>query len=210
MRAKSNGCSALKLVSFASAAVNLTDEEADEAAVAPLPTPKPYLLYVGAFEPRKGILSLLDMFELLTSSSAGDFGLILVGHGRGEYVEMMKAKVARSRRSERIEIIQRASREQTLSLISNATVLVLPTIAEGFGLPVLEAIALGTPVVASDIPAIRSWAEDAVFYAPPDRPRDWIEPIESAARSDAAKRRLGQTFARRYRWQTCAEGLIRF
>ena len=71
-------------------------------------------------------------------------------------------------------------RSDVVRLIAEAGALILPSHAEGFGLPVLEALALGTPAVASDLEAIRTWAGDAIRYAPRERPADWVEPMLAA------------------------------
>ena len=94
-------------------------------------------------------------------------------------------------------------------MISQATALVFPSVAEGFGLPILEALALGTPVVARHIPEIASWAHDSIAYAS-DREDSWTESIEAAIDSSDSTRRAGQEFVRRYRWGTCAQQLLDF
>ena len=85
-----------------------------------------------------------------------------------------------------------------------------PSLAEGFGLPVLEALALGTPVVASDLPEISSWAGDAVLFASPVDPDDWVAPLLTALDSSDESRRAGQRHAETYRWRRCAEDLLAF
>ena len=186
----------------------LTDAEARDACAAPLPAPAPYLVYVGAIEPRKDLFTLLGAFEQVASSR--DLELIIVGDGPGPYVAALKARIAGSPYARRVEIVSRASRATALELVSRASALLFPSLAEGFGLPVLEALALGTPVVASDIPAIRTWAGDAILYGPPQQPASWFEPICAAVDRSAEERRAGQALARGFRWQRCAEELLRF
>jgi glycosyltransferase involved in cell wall biosynthesis len=186
----------------------LTDEEADAALTAPLPDRKPYLLYVGAFEPRKRLLTLLDAFERLV---AGDRGLRLVmaGGGPRDYLELIRARMARFPR-ELITLVENPGRSSVVRLLSEAAALILPSSAEGFGLPVLEALALGTPVVATDLEAIRDWAGDSIRYARQDRPAEWVEPMEAAVAAGDDERRKGQVFAGDFRWRTCADQLADF
>ena len=188
----------------------LTDSEADEALGAPLPERKPYILYVGALEPRKGLSSLLDAFELVVSRGGEHLRLTIAGSGSAAYTRALHERIAASRHHERVRIVARAARREILTLLSEASVLAMPTRAEGFGLPIIEALALGTPVVSSDLPAIRSWAGDAVLYAALNRPTDWVEPLFAAAEAGDARRRQGQALARSYRWRSCAEELLQF
>lgn len=187
----------------------LTDEEADAALAEPLPHRKPYLLYLGAFEPRKRLLTLLDAFEQLVAAGNRGLRLVLAGGGPRDYVELIHARMARFPRH-LITLVENPGRAAVLGLLREATTLVLPSSAEGFGLPVLEALALGTPVVASDLEAIRDWAGDSIRYAPPDRPAEWVEPIVAAVAAGDDERRRGQIFARDFRWRTCADQLADF
>jgi glycosyltransferase involved in cell wall biosynthesis len=188
----------------------LTDAEADHALEAPLPVPESYLLYVGALEPRKDLTTLLEAFALTSRASDIDLELILVGVGPARHEAALRARVERTVERDRIRFVGAASREEVLRLVAGARALVVPTRAEGFCLPVLEAMALGTPVVASDLPSIRSWADDAVLYAPPSEAERWVEPIRAAIESSVARRRSGQARARGYRWRECARDLTRF
>jgi glycosyltransferase involved in cell wall biosynthesis len=86
----------------------------------------------------------------------------------------------------------------------------MPTSAEGFGLPVLEALALGTPVVANDILAIRSWAKRSVTYSCVDAPNEWATALDAALALDDGHRRRGQIVAQAFRWRECAAKLIVF
>ena len=123
----------------------------------------------------------------------GDLSLVLIGEGNRDYVRALTERIARSPLRDSIRVVGSANRTSTLHTIRETKALLLPSIAEGFGLPIVEALALGTPVVASDLPEIRSWADDAILYAPPTRPLDWLEPIAIAAeqRSGAPTLRPG-------------------
>ncbi len=188
----------------------LLDAEADDALVSNLPEQEPYLIFVGAIEARKDTLSLLDAFELITPLLDSPVRLLIVGSGRGTYHDAVRRRIARSRCSDRIELLHNQTREATLRLLARARALIFPSLAEGFGLPILEALALGTPVVASDIPAIRSWAGDTILYGPPAQPADWVGPILSAVDSSSERRRAGQAFAQGFRWRSCAEVMVDF
>jgi glycosyltransferase involved in cell wall biosynthesis len=81
-----------------------------------------------------------------------------------------------------------ASDEEVAALISGAQALLMPSYAEGFGMPVQEALALGTPVISSPLPAIREFAADIPDYAATYDGARWLELIESYARTDSPER----------------------
>jgi glycosyltransferase involved in cell wall biosynthesis len=184
----------------------LTDEEANAALAAPLPARGNDLVCVGALEPRKGIPTLLEAFDLLVAGGA-DLRLVLAGDGLPDYTAELRSRIGGN---DRVSILGRLSRTEVLERIAGAAALVMPSEAEGFGLPVLEAIALGTPSVASDIPAFRSWAGDSARYATPGRPRDWVEPILAAIDANEAERRAGQHAVADRRWRVCADEVVSF
>ncbi len=187
----------------------LSDEDADRALSSPLPPQQPHLVYVGAFEPRKNLFTLLEAFELV-APNLPDHRLVLVGDGHPMYVRALERRIEQSAARERIEMRRHASRNETLELIAGAGALIFPSLAEGFGLPVLEALALGTPVVASDVAEIRCWADGVVSFASPHDATSWRAPIIEAVASSPERRRAGQSHAKDYRWQPCAQALIDF
>jgi glycosyltransferase involved in cell wall biosynthesis len=187
----------------------LTDEEADLALESPLPVQGSHLVYVGAFEPRKNVIGLIDVFENVADLDP-ELSLILIGEGARGYVRTLTDRIARSPLRDSIRVIGSADRTTTLHTMQTAKALLFPSSAEGFGLPIVEALALGTPVVASDLPEIRSWADDAILYASPSRAAGWIQSIETALAIAPTRRRSGQDLARDYRWRKCAADLLAY
>ena len=97
------------------------------------------------------------------------------------------------------------------ALLDHATALVFPSLFEGFGLPPLEAMACGCPVVASDIPTLREVCGDAVLYADPTDAALWASQMDrlandAAERDDLADR--GRRQATRFTWDRAADALI--
>jgi glycosyltransferase involved in cell wall biosynthesis len=188
----------------------LSDLEADAAQIEPLPEQEPYLICVGAIESRKDTLSLVGIFDSIVARGDKDIRLILVGGGSTPYAKRVEDRIAASPNRARIRVVKQASHQDAIALVRRARALLFPTLAEGFGLPVLEALALGTPVVASRIDPIVSWAGDAVLYSRPSDVRDWADRIEEASQLGDEERRAGQKLAAEYRWRACACELVSF
>ena len=201
-------CSGFKLVSSDSGAARSKIDKPTRLFLDPLPSRGQYLLYVGAFEERKNVMLLLEAFEEGTHSLGSDLNLVLAGGGDATYLARLRQRIATSHLRDRISIKLSPSRAEVVDLLTHAGALVFPSLAEGFGLPILEALALGTPVVASDIPEVRSWALDAIEYAPVSKASAWRDPLKLALEASEARRRAGQQLARRYRWRACATDLL--
>ena len=93
------------------------------------------------------------------------------------------------------------------ALYAAAELVALPSFYEGFGLPAIEALAAGAPLVASDLPVLREVAGDAALYAPPDRPDLWAERIAALLADPALRdelRRRGRERASLFDWSRAA------
>ncbi len=122
----------------------------------------PYLLHVGSCIPRKRIDVLLDVFAALRTRRPA-LRLIKVG---GEWSAEHRARLARRDLAAHVTHLTGIDRRQLACLYRHAALVLMPSAAEGFGLPVLEALACGAPVLASDLPVLREVGGDAVCYAP--------------------------------------------
>jgi glycosyltransferase involved in cell wall biosynthesis len=129
-----------------------------------------YLLFYGALEPKKNVRRLIDAYLI----SGADIPLVLVVAGGWQNEIEMKllaaqseSKEARGRRGRGIVRFDYLSRARLVTLIRGARALVFPSLYEGFGLPVLEAMLLGTPVVASREASLPEVAGDAALLVDP-------------------------------------------
>jgi glycosyltransferase involved in cell wall biosynthesis len=169
---------------------------------------KPYILYLGTLEPRKNVGVLVEACERLWSGNAGRPDLVLAG-GAGWKTSDLFDRIERSPFRERIHIPGYATRETARDLYQSAEVFVYPSLAEGFGLPVLEAMACGAPVVVSTAEALREVAGDAALFA---GPRDAAGLARAIARvlddpaESARLRAAGLAQAARFSWEACARG----
>ncbi|MDQ6824097.1 MAG: glycosyltransferase family 4 protein [Candidatus Eremiobacteraeota bacterium] len=119
-----------------------------------------YALFVGEPEQRKGVDVLLHAATLLPASLRNSIEIVLAGDS-GEYQTPPVPPGIRVRKMGHV------SDKELAQLYAGAAMLVYPSRYEGFGLPVLEAMAAGTPVIASDIPSLREAAGDAAEFVPP-------------------------------------------
>ena len=125
---------------------------------------RPFILYLGTLEPRKNVGALVAACEILWAASPSSPDLVLAG-GSGWKSAPLSDAIARSPFRDKIHLSGYARREAAVALYRAAEVFVYPSLLEGFGLPVLEALACGTPVVASTAEALVEVAGDAALYA---------------------------------------------
>jgi glycosyltransferase involved in cell wall biosynthesis len=142
--------------------------------------PEHYLLFVGTIEPRKNLTRLLAAFEAVYRDGVVD-GLVVVGR-RGWLYGDFFARLEESPVREVVLLLGYVPDDDLPAVYAGAQALVLPSVYEGFGLPVLEAMACGTPVVASNASSIPEVGGDAALY---------FDPLEVEAAVDALRRLLG-------------------
>jgi glycosyltransferase involved in cell wall biosynthesis len=163
----------------------------------------PYFLYVGTLEPRKNLARTLRAFATL-SSSLPDHRFVLVGQ-RGWNCDDVLREVEAS--AGRALVLGYVSEEDLPQMYAQATALVYPSLYEGFGLPVVEAMACGTPVITSRGSSLEEIGGDAALLVDPLDERALADAMHAVA-TDAALadglRRRGLQAARRYDWSRTA------
>jgi glycosyltransferase involved in cell wall biosynthesis len=125
--------------------------------------PRPFILFVGTIEPRKNLVRLLQAFERLRNTRCVPHRLVLVGQ-RGWKDEEIFATVDRLGLASEVCFLGYVSQAELVGLYNQADALVFPSNYEGFGLPVLEAMACGTPVVTARNSSLEEVAGDAAEY----------------------------------------------
>jgi glycosyltransferase involved in cell wall biosynthesis len=154
--------------------------------------PRPVILFVGQFKYRKGFDVLARAMPLVLQDHP-NATFLFVGHSPIHRREL-EAIARKDGTSEHLRILERVSEEDKVRLYNSADVYVLPTRYEGFGLPPLEAMAAGCPVIASDIPVVDEVVrhEENGLLVPRNDPRALADSIARMLGDDALRARLIQ------------------
>jgi len=153
--------------------------------------PERYVLYVGTIDPRKDLARLRAAYEMLPSDLADDSALVFAGRvNRG--AERLARELRRPGRRGHVISLGYVPREALPALYSGASMFVYPSQYEGFGLPVLEAMSCGTPVVVSGTPALAELVDQSGIVLRTDGTEELTQAIERLLRFDAERLRLGE------------------
>jgi glycosyltransferase involved in cell wall biosynthesis len=137
--------------------------------------PKKFIFSVGSIEPRKNLLGLLKAYNALSPSIKTEYKLILAGFKGWENKEIMEII---NKNKEYIIYLGFITDKELAKVYNLASLFVFPSFYEGFGLPVLEAMACGTPIICSNTTSIPEVGGDAVVYCNPYNVDDIKEKIE--------------------------------
>ena len=166
----------------------------------------PYFIFVGNIEPKKNVKRLLLAFRQFAMRDRRGCKLVMVGSaawGFDDVKELMQEMIA-------AEILIHPGylpTNELPALFSHAQALMLPSLIEGFGLPVLEAMACGCPVITSDIPCIREIAGDAAIKVDPLSIEEICQAITAIADDESLRASLGQLGLAQnklFSWERCA------
>jgi glycosyltransferase involved in cell wall biosynthesis len=167
----------------------------------------PFILAVSTLQPRKNYARLIQAFARLPQPNVN---LVIAG-GKGWLFEEIFAEVERWRLRERVIFPGFVADDALPALYSAAQVLAYPSLYEGFGLPMLEAMACGTPVVASTAACLPEVAGDAALLVPPTDVEALAQALNQALSDGAVRadlRAKGQARARQFSWERSARELV--
>jgi glycosyltransferase involved in cell wall biosynthesis len=163
---------------------------------------RPVVLYTGGFEARKRLPDLIAAFDVVARREP-EARLVITGEPDAEAL----ASVAGAQAKERIDLVGRIDDEALAGYYRTASVVAYPSEREGFGFPVVEAFASGTPVVACDSGSVPEVAGGAALLVPPRRPGELADALRDVLSDSAlASRlsRLGLERARSFSWERTA------
>jgi glycosyltransferase involved in cell wall biosynthesis len=168
--------------------------------------PEHFVLHVGTIEPRKNLVRLVEAFALLQRHGGPSCSLLFAGH-RGWKDEAVFAAVERLGLGDRVRFLGHVPAEELVALYNLADVLVVPSLYEGFGLPVIEAMACGTPVVTSPGGALAEVAGDAAELIDPYDVESIAAALRRTLQAPDLRRELGDRGRERaahFTWSTTA------
>ena len=180
-----------------------------------LPNHPPYFLYIGRHDPYKNISRLIFAFANLSSNR--EYQLWLAGPSDKRYTPALKKQVQELGIADRVKFLDYVPYDDLPKIIGRAIALVFPSLWEGFGLPVLEAMACGTPVITSNLSSLPEVAGDAAILIDPYRVEEITDAMQAIA-NDVGLRshlsQLGLERATQFSWEktgkATAEVLQRF
>ena len=155
--------------------------------------PDHYILYVGGADARKNIGVLLDAVAGLRDVASVPVLVVVAGlpkAGQETLFPDWRAESERLRLGSQVHFVERVAEEDLPAVYRGARAFVFPSRAEGFGLPPLEAMACGTPVVCSDATSLPEAVGRAGILVHPDRSRDWATAMQRVANDDALCARM--------------------
>ncbi len=175
----------------------------DPAVAARYGLPKGYFLYLGTLQPRKNLERILQAYARLP---AGAPPLVLAG-AKGWYFERIAAQIAALGLQERVVLPGYVADDDVPALLGGAIALVYPSLYEGFGLPALEAMACGTPVISARSSSLPEVVGEAGLLVDPLNVAELAGALrrlleDEALREDLSRRGLAQ--ARLFSWERCA------
>jgi glycosyltransferase involved in cell wall biosynthesis len=166
---------------------------------------KPYLLVVGASLPHKNTHELLHMNQFWKD----DYNLKILAP-EGKYKEYLRQTVVKLQISDKVEFIPYVSKMELVKLYQRCFALVYPSIHEGFGMPPLESLACGRPIIISDIPVHREVCGEGAFYIVPGEPATWESAFDEIKNQEMVTNKIkqAQEKIRLFTWDLSAGRLV--
>lgn len=169
--------------------------------------PTQYLLYVGSIAERKQTMQLVEAFKLVNDPG---LKLVLVGNG-GEYLTKVQQYVKANQLTDRVLFLNNIPTEDLPSIYSQALAFVYPSLMEGFGIPIIEALHSGTPVVTISGGCLQEAAGPGAIYSPDSQPEHLAEAISKLVSSSELRQELiaaGHAHVQQFTPQAFADGVM--
>lgn len=172
---------------------------------------EPFFLFVGTLEPRKNLLTLLDAFSMLMTRGVHSHKLLVAG-GPGWGDETLESRISDLKIESKVELCGYISEQKLHQLYRHATGLLMPSLYEGFGMPLLEAMQYATPVITSNCSSLPEVAGEGGLLVNPESADEICEAMERLItepdlRSQLSRNAVAQ--AGRYSWRTSAAKMLK-
>ncbi len=171
---------------------------------------KGYLLVVGTLEPRKNLPLILESYQKLSSQLRDRYPLVIAGM-RGWNLESFDVGLQKMVSSQQVRLLGYVDDDELPHIYGGAKAFLFPSKYEGFGLPPLEAMASGVPVIASNRASIPEVVGDAGLLLEPDDAAEWTNAIVNLLKDEEQEQQMinrGLARAREFTWRRCAEQTI--
>jgi glycosyltransferase involved in cell wall biosynthesis len=172
---------------------------------------KEYLLVVGTLEPRKNLPVILETYQNLSEEIRSRYPLVIAGM-RGWNLEQLDAGLKKLVRLGQVRLLGYVDDAELPMIYAGAKCLLFPSVYEGFGLPPLEAMASGVPVIASNRASIPEVVGDAGILLEPDDASVWSRTITGLLQDSELEQRMIEASLQRaseFSWRRCAEQTIK-
>ncbi|MFA5270022.1 MAG: glycosyltransferase family 1 protein [Patescibacteria group bacterium] len=170
----------------------------------------PIILFVGTLEPRKNVVTLVEAFNQLRRQNV--FCNLVLAGGWGWQSEEIKLAIDRSPYTSDIKVLGYVSEEQKTFLYQHATLLAFPSRYEGFGMPPLEAMSLGLPVVTTNVSSLPEVVGNAAILVSPDSVSELANAINQVLTDSDLRQRLvaaGLVQSKKFNWQATSDATLR-
>ena len=171
---------------------------------------KDFVLFVGTLQPRKNISRLIEAFSLLLkdkSYQGSPIQLVIVGKKGWQYEEILESP-KKFGIEDKVKFLDFVPDDELVMLYKNALCFLFPSLYEGFGLPILEAMKLGCPVITSNVSSMPEAGGDAAIYVDPENVEDIAKKLEkvlsdSKLRSEMVEK--GKKQVQKFNWDKTAK-----
>lgn len=183
----------------------------DKSVITKYGIKEPYFLFVGTIEPRKNLITLLNAFENFKIRNKTKHKLVIVG-GRGWKSTGFYKKLNKHVYKQDVIIPGYIPREELPVLYSMALAFIYPSLYEGFGFPVLEAMSCGTPVITSNASSLPEVGGKAALYFDPNSVDDLVEKMDLIYQDEALREDLkekGFEQSSKFSWEKFAKEFVR-
>ena len=148
-----------------------------------------YIMMAGTLEPRKNIIGALNAYSLLSKKNQQIYRFVVVGK-KGWYYKQIFRKVKELNLTLRVKFLEYIPDDDLVALMQGAKLFLFPSFYEGFGLPILEAMQCGVPVLASRVTSIPELGVDAIHYADPNDVVDIADGITQLLENEDYRQQL--------------------
>lgn len=169
--------------------------------------PEHFFLYIGTLEPRKNLPMLIQAYAGLTQSERDAYHLVL-GGGKGWFYEEIFATIARLNLKDTVHTPGFIPSEELVLWYNTAHAFVYPALYEGFGMPIVEALACGKPVIASNTSSMREAGGKVSVLLPPDDEQAWTEALRTVIYDNNQNTEARQKWAKTFSWQATARQTV--